>query len=188
MEPPGVPPPIQYGQPYNPPGTPPPVQYGYQQQQQYMAQQGPTKSGVSIRPVALLGAVIAAVATFLPWVGEGNKILAFGGQTRNSYHDIPLSFLWDFKKFGAGGFRLGFVVIALVVLAAALSLVGSLSLLRRLVGLLLVAVAVVYGLELFHVAARVHSQIPAGTFHFYFRILGYGSVLSAFGGLLIAAG
>ncbi len=92
-----------------------------------------------IRPLALVGAAAVLVGVFLPWVSD-----ALGG---GNGFDVPLSFLWSLQN--ADGVKLGVLMLVVAGAATALSFVPGTGPLRRILGLVAMAVAVVYGIQLF---------------------------------------
>ncbi|MGZ8610581.1 MAG: hypothetical protein ACXWZU_14275 [Actinomycetota bacterium] len=126
-----------------------------------------------VRPLALVGAAGVLVAVFLPWVAD-----TFGG---GNGFDVPLSFLWSLQN--AGGVKLGVLMLIVGGAAAALAFVPGTGPLRRILGLVVMAVAVVYGVQLF----RLIDQLGGGVGD-VFDTLGVATYVTlAGGGLLVAS-
>jgi hypothetical protein len=125
------------------------------------------------RPLALIGAIVVLVAVFLPWVSD-----TFGG---GNGFDVPLSFLWSLQN--ADGVKLGVILLIVAGAAAALAFVPGTGPLRRILGLVTMAVAVVYGVQLF----RLIDQLGGGVGD-VFDTLGVAAYATlAGGGLLVTS-
>jgi hypothetical protein len=87
-------------------------------------------------PIALLGGVLAIVSCFVAWNGYEDSF------------DVPLRFLWD--KDVTGGVKLGIplVCVAGVVALFSLSAVEPFVFLRRLGGVVLLAVTALFVVQL----------------------------------------
>jgi len=87
-------------------------------------------------PIALIGGVLATISCFLAWAGY------------NDSFDVPLRFLWD--KHATGGAKLGIplVSVAAVVALFSLSAIEPFVFLRRLGGLVLLAVTALFIVQL----------------------------------------
>jgi hypothetical protein len=87
-------------------------------------------------PIALIGGVLATISCFLAW-----------GRYDDSF-DVPLRFLWD--KHATGGAKLGIplVSVAAVVALFSLSAIEPFVFLRRLGGVVLLAVTALFIVQL----------------------------------------
>ena len=87
-------------------------------------------------PIALIGGVLAIIACFVAWDGYHDSF------------DVPLQFLWD--KDATGGAKLGIplVCVAAVVTLFSLSAVEPFVFLRRLGGVVLLAVTALFVVQL----------------------------------------
>jgi hypothetical protein len=87
-------------------------------------------------PIALIGGVLAIISCFVAWDGY------------NDSFDVPLRFLWD--KDATGGVKLGIplVCVAAVVTLFSVSAVEPFVFLRRLGGVVLLAVTALFVVQL----------------------------------------
>jgi hypothetical protein len=120
------------------------------------------------RPFATLGAAMAVVSAFLPWMRSGSNRSAF---------DFPVRFLVT-GEIGQRMVSVGAILAGLAGLALLLSVVHRLALLRRFVGLMVLAVPVLFAIV--GLAPADLSQL--------FHELGLGAYVAAVGGLLLAFG
>jgi hypothetical protein len=130
---------------------------------------------VSRRPVhvlALIGGAVVVVAAFLPWVSGLGSANAF---------DVPLAVLWTLHP-GTGGLDLGFMIVALGALAVLLAFVPGVGAGRRLLGVLLVGVAVDYVVQIW----RAVSDLGGGIGD-VFDVLGIAAYVTLVGGALVAS-
>lgn len=98
----------------------------------------PAQDGVTLRlarpsPVALWGVLLLLVSAFLPWISNPARL--------STAMDIPVAFLVDLGA-AAGGFALGWVVLAAGGVGLLLCFIPRLAPLRRLLGLALFGAAV----------------------------------------------
>jgi len=87
-------------------------------------------------PIGLIGGVLAVISCFLAW-----------GEYDNSF-DVPIQFLWD--KDATGGFKLGLplVIVGAVIALFSLSAVEPFVFLRRLGGVVFLAVTALFIVQL----------------------------------------
>ena len=132
---------------------------------------------LSLLPIA--GGVAAIVSSFLVWLDPPDP-----GRTADALDPpVTLKFLWD--PFHADdGFKLGIVIIVLGALAAVLSAVPLMSQIRRLTGLLIGVLAVVYLVQLARLVDEVQGQSPNDVVDW----TGPGPYVAVGAGLLIALG
>ena len=123
----------------------------------------------------LVGAAVAAVAAFLPWVSTGP--ISTGAL------DLPVSFLFDNETTDTGGFKIGWLVLLLAAAALASCLRPGVvpPQAARALGWALVLIATVYVAEL---QRSVGTLQTASVFSF----IGLGVYAALVAGLLIALG
>jgi hypothetical protein len=134
-----------------------------------------------IGPVAvsapLVGGVLAAVGTFLPWIS------ADGLTTKST--KVPVKFLFDYKTTDTGGLKVGYLILALAAAAIALSVRPVSRQARRAAGLGLVIVATLFTAQL----QRLLSETPGSTQSVsLLKVLGMGVYLTLIGGVLVGVG
>ena len=106
-------------------------------------------------PIALIGGVLATSSCFLAWDGYDDSF------------DVPLRFLWD--KHAIGGAKLGIplVCVAAVVALFSLSAIEPFVFLRRLGGVVLLAVTALFivqlGRRIAGTTSRPTTSTPAPT-------------------------
>jgi hypothetical protein len=108
-------------------------------------QRGPFTVGTG-PVIGAFGAVVAIVGAALPWLQNARHPGAIIGESFSAF-DIPLSFLSDWKNLGETGFSLGALIVIVAAVALVLSLVAGGGIIRRILGGVLVIVAVVYVLQ-----------------------------------------
>jgi hypothetical protein len=191
--PPAAPPPPALAPP-SPPGAPPPGA-GYQQQQPWEAQQpagqpawgqptagstwgaAPAATRPALQPLAIMGALIVALGTFLPWSGE--KILGIGGQTVSAF-DISANVLWDTTP-GDLFFKIAYAFLILAGLGLLASLVPRAAGFRRIAGVLTIVAVALYAVT----AIRALNDNDALSVDNVFRIIAIGAFVSLVGGILL---
>jgi hypothetical protein len=144
-----------------------PVQHGGAQAP-WIRPAGPGAPSVYLRPFALLGGILGVGACFLPWVRWNFD--------RTAFH-FPLRFLVT----GDTSVRMisfGILLVALAGLGLVLSPIRQAAPLRRLVGLLVLAVPVLFG---------TLGLLPHDLNELV-RELGIGAYMAALGGLLLLFG
>jgi hypothetical protein len=144
-----------------------PVQHGGARAP-WIRKAGPSAMAFGFRPFATLGAAMAVVSAFLPWMRSGSNRSAF---------DFPVRFLVT-GEIGQRMVSVGAILAGLAGLALLLSVVHRLALLRRFVGLMVLAVPVLFAIV--GLAPADLSQL--------FHELGLGAYVAAVGGLLLAFG
>jgi hypothetical protein len=176
VPPPGAQPPVTYQPPaYTaapPPrvGGPPPVTYGANVVPSPWSGQA-EKPKSALRPIALIGAIAAGVSSVLPWLDVGQTFNAF---------DLPAKVLINGEgNFGGGGFSVGILLVILGVLALALTFAPQAAAIRRFVGILIIAVPV-----LFVIQAVTHDV----SFGDLFGDLSFGFYVALVGGILVTVG
>jgi len=92
-------------------------------------------------PIAIVGGVLAIISCFLAWADVA-------GLASNDSFKVPLEFLWD--KTASGGVKLGIPLVSVAAVVAVLSLsrILALDFLRRLGGVLLLAVSALFVVQL----------------------------------------
>lgn len=134
----------------------------------------PASAGLKATPLALVGGLAVAVASFLPWLsGRFGSPKAF---------DIPFNALYDLEG-GSGGLKLGLAILIVGAGGAALAFIPKSSSLRRLSGGLALAMVVAFVVQL--IRALTDSGGDVGD---AFTALGVGVYVAAAGGALLAAG
>lgn len=128
--------------------------------------------GIELRPLPLIGAAALLLSAFLPWVS--------GIASVNSL-DIALSFLWDLNA--AGSPYLGWVIIALAVIALALAAMKKPNpQLLKLMGTVAVAVTVAFLVQMYRGITD-----SGGTFGDVFDFLGIAPWVSLGAGVVLIA-
>lgn len=123
-----------------------------------------------------LAGILAIVGTMLPWVqtvGTLHEVDAFG---------LPVSVLSGWDDALKGGFELGLLIVILAGVGAVVSLVSGGGIVRRLLGLALMIICVVYVLQTQDLLAT--SDRGLGTGLNVWDLVDYG-VLVTFGGGLV---
>jgi hypothetical protein len=89
-------------------------------------------------PIALIGGLLAIISIFLAW----------DDVTYDDSFKVPLQFLWD--EDASGGFKLGIplVIVAAVVTLSSVTAIEPLVFLRRLGGVVLLAAAALFVVQL----------------------------------------
>ena len=129
--------------------------------------------GIELRPLPLVGAAALLLSAFLPWVG---------GFTSVNSLDISLSFLWDLNA--AGSPYLGWVIIAIAVIALALSATKAPNQqLLVVMGVLAVAITGAFLVQMYRGITD-----SGGDFGDVFDFLGIASWVSLGAGVLLIAG
>jgi hypothetical protein len=117
--------------------------------------------------VAVVGAAAIVGGAFLPWVRFNFDFTGF---------KIPLTFLFQ-GETGSTSANIGIVLVVLAALGLLLSFLPSASVSRRILGVIALAVPVVFVIQLLRFP---NAQV--------FSNLGSGAYIAAVGGLLLAAG
>jgi hypothetical protein len=128
----------------------------------------PSQPILWFRPAALFGGALAVGAAFLPWI-------------RSNFHATAFRFAARFLIGGqpkAGSLTVGIVLVVISGLGFVLSLLRPVSILRRFVGLLVLAVPVLFSAV---------GLLPASA-SVLFHELGPGAYTAAVGGLLLLVG
>ena len=129
--------------------------------------------GIELRPLPLIGAAALLLSAFLPWVS---------GFTSVNSLDVALSFLWDLNA--AGSPYLGWIIIAVAVIALALAVIKNPNPpLLRLMGILAVAIT---GAFLFQMYRGISDS--GGTLGDVFEFLGIAPWVSLGAGVVLIAG
>jgi SH3-like domain-containing protein len=107
-------------------------------------------SGFAVKPVTLVGAVLAVVAVFLPWV---NTVASTNG------FDWPLSTLWDYNALAGGsGFSVGAVVLILGIASFVPSVLrGPMRGAAIVLGTLLLLIGVLFVVQVVRYATGVNE-------------------------------
>ncbi len=129
-----------------------------------------TTTRSSARPVAVLGAIAAAAGAFLPWIRFDFHFTAF---------KIPLTFLFQGNS-SSGGLNAGIVLVVVAGLGLVMSFFPAVSVARRFLGLVALAVPVAFVAQLLRFDQVTLSSL--------FSHLGAGAYAAAAGGLLLAVG
>jgi len=129
--------------------------------------------GIELRPLPLVGAAALLLSAFLPWVS--------GFASVNSL-DVALSFLWDLNA--AGSPYMGWVIIAIAVIAFALSAIRKPNpQLLMLVGIFAMAITGAFLVQMYRGITD-----SGGTFGDVFDFLGVAPWVSLGAGVLLIAG
>jgi hypothetical protein len=91
------------------------------------------------KPLALTGGLALVVSAFLPWISGGSSVSAV---------DIPLEAVWNLEA-GDGAVKLGFVLLALGGVGAALAFVPRSAGFRRVIGSIGLALILGFALNLY---------------------------------------
>ena len=91
------------------------------------------------KPLALTGGLALVVSAFLPWISGGPSVSAV---------DIPLEAVWNLEA-GDGPVKLGFVLLALGGVGAALAFVPRSARFRRVIGSIGLALILGFALNLY---------------------------------------
>jgi hypothetical protein len=132
--------------------------------------------GIKVRPIPLIGGIAIAISSALPWIASVQ-----GGDSIKGF-DVPAAFLFDFKKAGSGGLKIGLVVLLVGVIGAALTLLPVTGAIRRLLGGLGVVIGGLYVVQLGRLVDAVGGGVSLTD------AIGFGVYVAAGGGLLLAAG
>jgi Bacterial SH3 domain len=128
---------------------------------------------------AVIGSALAALSSVAPW--SGGPDLPLGLDEPRLGFDIPFLSLLELDP-GPEILSVGLVVAVMAVLGLLASLIAPLSLVRRLLGILVIAVAVLFGVEM------VRSFLDTGEpVDLAFRV-GAGPYVALIGGLLMVFG
>ena len=132
----------------------------------------------AIRPsIPLVGAGVAALSVFLPWI-------SVGGPSANAF-DVPVSFLFSYEDATKSGLGLGLLVLGVAGATAAVIVRGGDARLRRSLGSALVSVTVLFALQL----QRLLGALGDGGFvdpPSLPSALGFGALLAVAGGAAAA--
>jgi len=134
--------------------------------------QSATSSGLRIRPLSAVGAVVIALSAFLPWVSLGNL------PSSNAF-DVSARFLFDFTAAGAPDL----VWVILVVAAVALIPIDRLKSVPVLAGLAAIAIAGLFAVQIYRGVSD-----GGGTFSDVMDLIGFAPLLTAAGGVLVIVG
>jgi hypothetical protein len=144
-----------------------PVQYGGARAP-WIRKVGPSAAALWFRPFALAGGVLGIAAAFLPWIQWDFHFTAFR---------FPIRFLIN-GGLGERSVTVGLLLAVLAGIGFLLSAIPRLSLLRRFVGLLVLAIPALFATA--GLAPRDLSQL--------LHDLGMGAYTAAIGGLLLVFG
>ncbi|MEW6154292.1 MAG: hypothetical protein AB1673_09940, partial [Actinomycetota bacterium] len=131
----------------------------------------PRVGGLAIGP-ALVGAAVVLLGTLMAWI----RVVG----ARSNAFDVPVNFLWDYRA-AEGGLKVGLVLLALAVGAAVLTVLGGKVAVRRVLGGTVVAVAVLYTVQLQRALSAAGEGAPSLT-----SAIGFGVLLALGGGVAIA--
>jgi hypothetical protein len=123
--------------------------------------------------IGALGGVAAIVGAALPWLQHLRGANAF---------DIPAAFLTGWKHLSDSGFSLGALVVVLAAVGMVVSLIGGGGIVRRILGFVVVVVAVAYVLQWQDYLSQGSRGLGTGLN--VWDIVDYG-VLVTFGGGLV---
>lgn len=123
--------------------------------------------------VGAVGAAIAILGAVLPWLQSGADVNAF---------DIPVSFLSSWENLPESGFSLGALVVVIAAVGLVISLIAGGGIIRRILGVALLIIAVVYVLQWQDYLSSGSRGLGTGLN--VWDIVDYG-VLVTFGGSLV---
>ena len=126
---------------------------------------------VTVRPLALAGALIAALGVFLDWTGGDSSGLT-------SLH-VPWSFLYDYNNASSDTVTVGVFVLILAACAACTAVIPQPTLRRasRPIGVVLVIIAVSFIVQLTRLANYLDASVT--------DVLGAGAFTTMVGGILL---
>jgi hypothetical protein len=126
-----------------------------------------------LRPIpALLGAGTVLLGTFFAWItiddADGNA------------YDVPLEFLWNHESASGGGLKVGLLLLALAGAVGALCFLPGKVKARRIIGVAIIAITVVYGVQLQRALSDAGDAAPG-----LVSALGFGVLLTLIGAAAI---
>jgi serine/threonine protein kinase len=124
---------------------------------------------------AMVGAILAVLSTVLPWAGDG--VLGFGPFAQTAF-GFSLSALWS--RTSTGPVRIGYLLVILGAAGVVLSLRRAKPAFLRLLGVLIVAVAVLFWMQ-----ALPALKDLVGSTGRAIRDIGLGDYVALVGGILM---
>ncbi|HEX6597208.1 MAG TPA: hypothetical protein VF045_09745 [Acidimicrobiales bacterium] len=126
-----------------------------------------------LRPIpALLGAGTVLLGTFFAWItiddADGNA------------YDVPLEFLWNHESASGGGLKVGLLLLALAGAVGALCFLPGKVKLRRIIGVAIIAITLVYVVQLQRALSDAGDAAPG-----LVSALGFGVLLTLVGAAAI---
>jgi hypothetical protein len=124
-----------------------------------------------------IGGIFAILGTALPWqqnVSIRVEVDAFG---------VPVSFLSGWEHLGDKGFALGWLIVILAGVGAIVSLISGGGIVRRILGLIIIILAVVYTLQ--QQDWLTSNERGLGTGLNVWDVIDYGVAVTFGGGLLM---
>ena len=136
---------------------------------------GTSGDGVRVRILPLVGALVAVIGSFIPWVVPG------GGSPTSDSHDIPAVAAYGDAATSPEAMKLGVVIVALATIGAVLALVRAAGPIYRLAGVATMAAAAGW-------AYHAHEElVEYGIADQFFSIVGAGFWTTLAGGAILAA-
>lgn len=135
--------------------------------------------------IGALGALVAIIGAALPWLQ--NSIASGPSAPGSSFSafDIPVSFLTDWKHLLESGFSLGALLVIVAAVGLVLSLLSGGGILRRILGVALVVIAVVYVLQWQDFLSSGGRGVGTGVN--VWDIVDYGVLVTFGGGIVMIA-
>lgn len=128
----------------------------------------PATAGSGVRAIALLGGLLVAISALLPWISLGVSASGF---------DVDVGFLFGADAAG-DGFPVGAILLPLGGGAAGLALRPGTTTIRRILGAVAVATAVLFVIQVF-------QAVGDGGGGDAMSLIGVGPFLVAAGGLAL---
>jgi hypothetical protein len=127
--------------------------------------------------LGVIGAVVAIVGTVLPWQQ------AIATRVEQDAYGLPVSVLTGWKHIGESGFSLGWLVVILAGIGAVVSIIAGGGIVRRVLGLAIVLICVVYVLQQQDWLSSIDQGVGTGLN--VWDIVDYGVLVTFGGGLLM---
>lgn len=124
-----------------------------------------------------LGALIAILGAALPW------IKAVNGPKDADAFQIAARVLSGWDQVAKGGWKLGWVIFAIAAVAAVVSMISGGGIVRRILGVVIVLIAVVFVLQAQDVLTNADEGLGTGTN--VWDLVDYGVLVTFGGGLLM---
>jgi hypothetical protein len=131
----------------------------------------PPRAQQAIAWGTVLGAVLAGVSTMLAWFD-------FGGVVSANAFDVPFAFLFDRNTFDESTLSVGLITVAVAALALLAAFVQPARVMGRIMGVVLLAVGVAFGVQLIQLANEGDISLT--------DVAGWGPVGVIIGGVLVA--
>jgi len=123
------------------------------------------------KPLALGGGLAILISTFLPWI-------SIEGLPSSNALDVPIEFLWSLEP-SDGPIKIGFVTLALGIVAVGLSFVPRMNAIRRICGSVTLAVVLGFTLQMYR--SLDAAGLPIADI---FSAIGFGAPLALAGAIV----